>query len=65
MVDNQKIAEQLLTELNAEIANHKEQAKLMEGAMHGVRLLFQRLSEAQETDEQGQDNEPVGTPAAE
>ena len=58
----QKLAEGVLEELNKELAQNADNAKMLQGAMQGVRLLFQKLVEEQqeEVKEDGQDSNNSG-----
>ena len=53
----EKVASELLEELNKEIGQSKQNAIMLEGAMQGVRLLYQKLGEAAQNDNE----KPEGT----
>jgi len=48
MENVQKIAEEVLEELSKESIQNADNGKMLQGAMQGVRLLFQKLAAAQQ-----------------
>ena len=52
----QSIAEKVLEDLNNDLLNTQDNVKMLQGAMQGVRLLFQKISESQAENEQKADD---------